>query len=196
MTGVQTCALPISGETYDKVAQLLQLPYPGGPSIDRAAQTGDPRAFPLPRTRPHDDSLDFSFSGLKTAVLYRAFGQDVVPAAARAAVPRARVEDICAAFQQSVVETLVERTVTAARRTGVRQVVIGGGVACNSLLRRRIAEECARAGWRALIPPPALCTDNAAMVAVSGYFRLAAGENDGLGLDCFPRPIRSPRRAR
>jgi N6-L-threonylcarbamoyladenine synthase len=73
-------------------------------------------------------------------------------------------------------------------------VVLGGGVACNSLLRRRIAEECEDRGWRALIPPPALCTDNAAMVAVSGWFRLAAGENDGLALDCHPRPIRSPRR--
>lgn len=183
-----------AGETYDKVAQLLRLPYPGGPSIDKAAQKGDPRAFKLPRTRPHDDSLDFSFSGLKTAVLYRGFGQDASPATARAAEPKAKVEDICAAFQESVVETLVDRTMLAVQRTGVRNVVLGGGVACNSLLRRRIAEDCAAWGVRALIPPPALCTDNAAMVAVSGFFRLAAGENDGLALDCFPRPIRSPRR--
>lgn len=185
-----------AGETYDKVAQLLRLPYPGGPSIDRAAQRGDRRAFELPRTRPHDDSLDFSFSGLKTAVLYRAFGQDARPDLARVAEPRAKVEDICAAFQHAVVETLVETTMRAVRRTGVRQVVLGGGVACNSLLRRRIAEECGAAGVRALIPPPPLCTDNAAMVAVSGWFRLAAGEDDGLGFDCFPRPVRSPRRVR
>lgn len=184
-----------AGETYDKVAQLLRLPYPGGPSIDKAAQTGDAAAFPLPRTRPHDDSLDFSFSGLKTAVLYRAFGQDVRPETARSATPKARVEDVCAGFQHAIVETLVATTMRAVRRTGVRQVVLGGGVACNSRLRRRIQEECAAAGLRALVPPPALCTDNAAMVAASGWFRLSAGEDDGLALDCFPRPVRSPRRA-
>lgn len=185
-----------AGETYDKVAQLLRLPYPGGPSIDREAQKGDPKAFPLPRTRPHDGSLDFSFSGMKTAVLYRAFGQDARPETARRSEPRFAVADVCAGFQEAIVSVLVRTTLRAARETGVRHVVLGGGVACNSLLRRRMAEECAAAGLRALIPPPALCTDNAAMVAVSGWFRLAAGERDGLDLDCFPRPVRSPRRAR
>jgi N6-L-threonylcarbamoyladenine synthase len=182
-----------AGETYDKVAQLLRLPYPGGPSIDRAARTGVASRFPLPRTRPRGDSLDFSFSGLKTAVLYRAFGQDARPETARSAAPRFPVEDVCAGFQEAVVDVLVERTMLAARRTGVRQVVLGGGVACNSLLRTRIAEACAAAGIRALVPPPALCTDNAAMVAVSGSFRLLAGASDGLALDCHPRPIRAAR---
>ena len=183
-----------AGETYDKVAQLLQLPYPGGPSIDKEAQSGDASQFRLPRTGPKDDSLDFSFSGLKTAVLYRAFGQNTRPETARSSSPRFPVADICAGFQEAVVAVLVKRTMQAAARTGVRQVVLGGGVACNSLLRQRIAEECAERGLTALIPPPALCADNAAMVAASGWFRLAAGESDGLGFDCFPRPIRSRRK--
>ena len=182
-----------AGEAFDKVARLLDLPYPGGPSIEIAAKDGDPSAFPLPRTSPGRDSLDFSFSGLKTAVLYRAFGQDVRPGDARKAQPRAKVADICASFQAAVVDVLVQKTMLAIERTGVREVVIGGGVAANTLLRDRIVAAADRAGCRAVVPPRALCTDNAAMVAVSGTFRHAAGERDALDVDCFPRPIRAGR---
>jgi N6-L-threonylcarbamoyladenine synthase len=182
-----------AGEAFDKVAQLLNLPYPGGPSIEAAAKTGDPKLFPLPRTSAGRDSLDFSFSGMKTAVLYRAFGQDLRPMDARAAKPKVDVAHVAAGFQAAVVDVLVDKTLLAARRTGVREIVIGGGVAANTLLRERIAAEGAAAGLRVVVPPRALCTDNAAMVAVSGFFRLAAGERDGLDLDCFPRPVRAGR---
>jgi N6-L-threonylcarbamoyladenine synthase len=182
-----------AGEAFDKVAQLLSLPYPGGPSIEKAARAGDASKFPLPRTSGGRDSLDFSFSGMKTAVLYRAFGQDVRPGDARTAAPKVDVAHVAAGFQAAVVDVLVEKTLLAARRTGVREIVIGGGVAANTLLRERIAAEGAAAGCRVVVPPRALCTDNAAMVAVTGWFRLAAGERDGLDLDCFPRPVRAGR---
>ncbi len=185
-----------AGETFDKVAQILRLPYPGGPSVDKAARGGDPAKFPLPRTQPRGDSLDFSFSGLKTAVLYRAFGQDARPETARVAEPLFPLADVCAGFQAAVVDVLVAKTLAAVRATGVRDVVIGGGVACNSLLRSQLAEACARRGIRLIVPPPELCTDNAAMVAVTGWLRLTAGERDGLDLDCFPRPVRAGRAAR
>ena len=182
-----------AGEAFDKVARLLGLPYPGGPSIERAAQAGDPRAFPVPRTSPGRDSLDFSFSGMKTAVLYRAFGQDVKPKAAVQAEPRVPVADVAAGFQRAVVDVLVRTTLRAVERTGVREIVLGGGVAANTLLRERMEEAGRRRRLRVVIPPRALCTDNAAMVAVSGWFRLAAGERDGLDLDCHPRPVRAAR---
>lgn len=191
-----------AGETFDKVAQMLRLPYPGGPSIDKAARQGDPAKFPLPRTQPRqrvagsgaagtDGALDFSFSGMKTAVLYRAFGQDARPETARASDPLVPVADVCAGLQAAIADVLVQKTMAPVRATGVKQVVLGGGVACNSELRKRMAEAGAARGLRVLIPPPALCTDNAAMVAVSGWFRLAAGERDGLDLDCHPRPVRA-----
>ncbi|MCG3134897.1 MAG: tRNA N6-adenosine threonylcarbamoyltransferase [Planctomycetes bacterium] len=189
-----------AGETFDKVAQILRLPYPGGPSIDKAAREGDPSKFPLPRTQPRakgadgEGALDFSFSGMKTAVLYRAFGQDARPETARTSDPLVPVADVCAGLQAAIADVLVQKTMAAVRKTGVRQVVLGGGVACNSELRKRMTEAGAARGLRVLIPPPALCTDNAAMVAVSGWFRLSAGERDGLDMDCHPRPVRAAAR--
>ncbi len=180
-----------AGEAFDKVARMLDLPYPGGPSVEKAARDGDPKTFPLPRTSPGKKSLDFSFSGLKTAVLYRAFGQDVKPGDARGRAPRAPAADIAASFQEAVVDVLVRKTLLAAERCEVRDVIVGGGVAANARLRQRLADAAERVGIRVVIPPPALCTDNAAMVAVSGTFRLQAGERDGLDLDCHPRPIRA-----
>ena len=183
-----------AGEAFDKVARLVGLPYPGGPSIEAAARAGDPDAFPLPRTTPGKGSLDFSFSGLKTAVLYKAFGQDARPKQAVLSEPRVPVADIAAGFQRAVVDVLVKTTLRAAERTGVREIVLGGGVAANTLLRERIRAAGERRRLRVVIPPRALCTDNAAMVAVSGWFRLRAGERDGLDLDCHPRPVRAARR--
>lgn len=182
-----------AGEAFDKVARLVGLAYPGGPSIEAAARDGDPAAFPLPRTSPGKGTLDFSFSGLKTAVLYRAFGQDARPKQAVLSEPRVPVADIAAGFQAAVVDVLVKTTLRAAKETNVREIVLGGGVAANTLLRERMRAAGERRGLRVVIPPKELCTDNAAMVAVSGWFRLREGDHDGLDLDCHPRPIRAPR---
>jgi len=179
-----------AGEAFDKVARLLRLPYPGGPSIEQAARHGDPTALQLPRTSPGKDSLDFSFSGLKTAVLYRTFGQDARPRDAITAEPRVPVADVAASFQQAVVDVLVKTTLRAVQRTGVDAVMLGGGVAANTALREQLTEKAGRRRVTVRIPPKELCTDNAAMVAVSGYFRLEAGERDALDLDCYPRSLR------
>ncbi len=183
-----------AGEAFDKAARLLSLPYPGGPSIEMAARAGDASTFPLPRTSPGKDSLDFSFSGLKTALLYRAFGQNVRPRDVVGRAPSAPVADIAAGFQEAVVDVLVDTTLRAARMTGVADVILGGGVAANTHLRERLTVAGAAEGVTVLVPPRELCTDNAAMVAVSGHLRLAAGERDGLDLDCYPRPVRAERR--
>jgi len=158
-----------AGEAFDKVARLLGMPFPGGPPIDRAAAGGDPAAIAFPRalTGP-GDSLDFSFSGVKTAVARwvearRAVGQDLPLA------------DLAASFQEAVADVLTAKAVAACRREGVRDLVLGGGVAANSRLRSLAAERCAAAGLRLRMPAPALCTDNGAMVAVLGAALCAAG---------------------
>ncbi|MBI4425277.1 MAG: tRNA (adenosine(37)-N6)-threonylcarbamoyltransferase complex transferase subunit TsaD [Elusimicrobia bacterium] len=153
-----------AGEVFDKVAKLLQLGYPGGPIVDRLAKTGEAKAVAFPRPLL-PGSWDFSFSGLKTAVLYH-----VQPPKGKArARPPAAVEDVCASFQEAVVDTLVEKTLAAASRFGARCVVVGGGVAANSRLRAAFAE---RSALEALFPPPALCTDNGAMIARVAWHRL------------------------
>ena len=165
-----------AGEAFDKVAKLLGLGYPGGPAVDRLAALGDPaRAqVTLPRPMARVDSLEFSFSGIKSAIArHVALGGPPVGEA---------LNDLCAAFQQIVVETMVQKTVRAARREGVPRVVVGGGVAANKGLRARMAAECSRRGLALFIPPFASCTDNAAMIAYAGAVRLAAGERDGFDL--------------
>ena len=149
-----------AGEAFDKVARLLGLGYPGGPEIDRLATRGDPSAVRFPRPVA-DDRLDFSFSGLKTAVANHRRDHPEVP-----------VADVAAAFQEAVVDTLVTKLVAAARRTGVRTVTLGGGVAANSRLRVRALEAGEEAGLRVVLPDRALCTDNAAMIAATGFRRL------------------------
>jgi N6-L-threonylcarbamoyladenine synthase len=175
-----------AGEAFDKAAAALGLGYPGGPIIDRLAADGDPRAVAFRRPWLAPGSLDFSFSGLKTAVLYHARGQD---ARGRGAGLRAGIDvrDVAASFQETVVDVLVGKTLLAAERTGVRRIVLGGGVAANSRLRARFIEAAGEAGLSLTLPPRALCTDNAAMVAVVGDRRLAAGEDDGLTLDAHSR---------
>jgi N6-L-threonylcarbamoyladenine synthase len=160
-----------AGEAFDKVARMLDLGYPGGPAIARAALDGDPAAVPLPRAWL-PDTYDFSFSGLKTAVLRLWQGQD-----------RPRPADLAAAFQESVVDVLVAKTRRAAVELGARTVLLAGGVAANERLRERFAAEMP---VRFVYPPTRLCTDNAAMIAAAGCFRLAAGQRDGLDLDVSP----------
>lgn len=166
-----------AGEAFDKVARILGLGYPGGPAIQQAAENGDPSRYPLPRAWL-GETYDFSFSGLKTAVL-RAV-ETLRPHEPGATVT---VADLAASFQEAVVEVLVEKTRRAALAYGARQVLLAGGVAANRLLRRWMAE---RVPVPVVVPPLSLCTDNAAMIAAAGYFRLQRGERAGLELDVDP----------
>jgi N6-L-threonylcarbamoyladenine synthase len=162
-----------AGEAFDKSARLLNLGYPGGVVIDRLAKDGNPAAIKLPRARLGPDSLDFSFSGLKTAVLY----------ATTAGLDRFPIEDWCASVQEAIVDVLVEKTLRAAQIHNVKTVLAAGGVAANSRLEAALSEACTRNGFRFAIPPKILCTDNAAMIATTGYYHLKAGQINDLTLD-------------
>ncbi|SMC24247.1 O-sialoglycoprotein endopeptidase [Desulfacinum hydrothermale DSM 13146] len=157
-----------AGEAYDKVAKLLGLGYPGGVIIDRLAQRGNPIAFEFPRSRLEKGSLDFSFSGIKTAVAYfvKRYGSPGEEGHGEAPY---RLEDLAASFQEAVVDVLVEKTLQAAERYGVGHVALAGGVAANSRLRRRMEEECAYRRLQLHVPSVRHCTDNAVMVAAAGY---------------------------
>ena len=154
-----------AGEAFDKVAKLLDLGYPGGVVIDRLARSGDPRAVAFPRPMLAEENFDFSFSGLKTAVLYyvQSIGGKPAPDAVR---------DIVASFQDAVVDILVEKTFRAAARYQVQTVIMAGGVASNSRLRSRMGNTAAHNKARMVIPSPVLCTDNAAMIAAAGEYRI------------------------
>jgi N6-L-threonylcarbamoyladenine synthase len=175
-----------AGEAFDKVAALLGLGFPGGPAVERCARDGDPRAIRFPRTKGARGTLDFSFSGMKTSVLYHLRGQDARPGRGENRTD-VRPEDVAASFQEAVVDVLVKVTLEAARRTGAAQVVLGGGVAANTRLRERMEHACRRAGCEAIIPARSLCTDNGAMIAALGTHLLRAGRSDGLDLDVAPR---------
>jgi N6-L-threonylcarbamoyladenine synthase len=157
-----------AGEAYDKVARVLDLPYPGGPPIDAAARRGDPKAIAFPRglTGPRDARHDFSFSGLKTAVARW------VEAHEHEAIP---VDDVAASFQESVADVLTMKAVRACQDEGIATLVISGGVAANSRLKELAAERCAAAGIELRVPRPRLCTDNGAMMAALGAHLVAAG---------------------
>jgi N6-L-threonylcarbamoyladenine synthase len=167
-----------AGEAYDKVAKLLGLGYPGGPVVDRLAAQGNPDAVTLPLPMRNKKSLEFSFSGLKTAVAQHVH-KNGVPAddAARA--------DLCASFQRCVVTSLVQKSLEACRVRKVPRLVIGGGVAANKGLRAMGQTECDKRGVRFYVPPFASCTDNAAMIAYAGAQRLVRGERDTLELNVF-----------
>jgi tRNA N6-adenosine threonylcarbamoyltransferase len=157
-----------AGEAYDKVARLLGLPFPGGPPIDAAARAGDPAAIQFPRGKYRDQTFDFSFSGLKTAVARWVEAR----AGSGLAVP---VADVAASFQEAVADVLTRKAVSACLASGVDQLVIGGGVAANSRLRALAQQRCEAAGVKLRVPRPGLCTDNGAMVAALGSELLAAG---------------------
>ncbi|MDQ7780421.1 MAG: tRNA (adenosine(37)-N6)-threonylcarbamoyltransferase complex transferase subunit TsaD, partial [Planctomycetota bacterium] len=173
-----------AGEAFDKVAAILGLEYPGGPSIEKAAEKGSPTAIKFPRTYLGRDSLDFSFSGVKTAVLYLCKGRNAQKKGRN--ITTHSVGDIAASFQEAVVDVLVRKTIQAARRTGARTVLIGGGVAANKRLRARLAEECAEERMPLILPPPAMCTDNAVMVAGLATALARVGRVSDRYLDAVP----------
>ncbi len=186
MTPIASTRDDAAGEAFDKVAHLLGLSYPGGPSISALARDGAPSAIAFPRYRAKDGGLSFSFSGLKTAVLYHLRGGDAL-APTPAPEDIENRADVAASFQEAVVESLVETTLRAAAQAGVDRVVVAGGVAANQRLRERMAERAGESGLESYFPPPELCTDNAVMIAGLGWHRLSRGESDGLDLDANPR---------
>ncbi len=176
-----------AGEAFDKVAHLLGLGYPGGPAVSKLAERGNPRAVELPRYRAkHAAGPEFSFSGIKTAMLYQVRGQD-----ARAALPPPEAipnrADLAASFEQAVCDVLVAECLRAAEREGLDTVLVAGGVACNRRLRAEMTARAAECGLRALFPSPAYCTDNAVMIAGLGWHVWKSGASAGLALEASPR---------
>ena len=175
-----------AGECYDKAARAMGMPYPGGVQLDRLAPEGNPDAFALPHPRVEGSPYDFSFSGLKTAVvnlLHKAQqkGEEVSRA------------DLAASFQKTAVEVLSGNLLRAAEDTGAKTVVLAGGVSANSGLRARMAEECTRRGLRLFVPPLSLCGDNAAMVGAQAFYEYCAGHTAGMELNACPTmPVEAP----
>ncbi|TWT88467.1 tRNA N6-adenosine threonylcarbamoyltransferase [Pseudobythopirellula maris] len=175
-----------AGEAFDKVASLLGLPYPGGPSVSRAAERGDPKKIRFPRPLLNDDSrLAFSFSGLKTAVRYRLIGPGKLQDSEASPPSEQEIADIAAGFQEAVVDCLVGKAELALKQSGYRTLCVGGGVAANGRLRERLEQSAAEHGHRLFIPPMSLCTDNAVMGAIA-VERFKAGKFESLELDVFP----------
>jgi len=170
-----------AGEAYDKVSKLLGLEYPGGPVLDRLAQEGDPLAVKFPRG--HVEGYDFSFSGLKTAVRNHIM---LFTTKDKGIDPKLSIKDVAASFQAAVVDTLVDKTMQAAMETGADKLVVAGGVAANSLLRKNMQQAAEKRGMTLYLPAMGLCIDNAAMIALAGYLHHQRGETSNLDLN--PRP--------
>ncbi|MCP3677333.1 MAG: hypothetical protein GY721_07020, partial [Deltaproteobacteria bacterium] len=168
-----------AGEAFDKVAKLLGFTYPGGVIIDRLAKEGNRDAIPFKRPYISKESLDFSFSGIKTAVLNHVRGIDGGPS-------KGEIRDIAASFQEAVVDVLVRKAFAACRVGEVENLVLAGGVACNSRLRERVRERGEEEGVKVFIPQPGLCSDNGAVIATSGYHLLKGGRRDDISLDADP----------
>jgi N6-L-threonylcarbamoyladenine synthase len=164
-----------AGEAYDKVGKMLGLAYPGGPEIEKAARGGDPKAFAFPRSMLHEAHFDFSFSGLKTAVLYLLRDQ-----------PEAAVADVAASFQEAVVEILVSKAMRAAEQVGSGVLAVSGGVSLNRRVREAFREAGAKRGIEVRFAEPALCTDNAAMIGYAALLRHQAGISTPLDEDVAP----------
>ncbi|MBW8002354.1 MAG: tRNA (adenosine(37)-N6)-threonylcarbamoyltransferase complex transferase subunit TsaD [Planctomycetes bacterium] len=174
-----------AGEAFDKVATILKLPYPGGPSIEKIAKDGNPSAVNFPRSLLGPDSLDFSFSGIKTAVLYHCQGQDMKGKSKVHSMTKQQIADIAASFQQAVVDVLVKKTSRAIEKTDAKTVLLGGGVAANNVLRGALEKMCDNndSVERLLIAPKQYCTDNAVMVASLAYHKFKAGIFADLSLE-------------
>jgi N6-L-threonylcarbamoyladenine synthase len=172
-----------AGEAFDKVAKMLGIGYPGGPLVDTFAAKGNAKAVRFPRPYLEEGSHQFSFSGLKTSVLYylRNIGFDKTPP-----INEQFVSDVCASFQAAVVDVLIDKLINAARRSGVQDIAVCGGVSANSELRRRLATEANIHHLRLFIPDLSFCTDNGAMVAQAGYERMRAGFTSDLELTAEP----------
>ncbi len=166
-----------AGEAFDKVATILKLPYPGGPSIEKKAIDGNPKAIEFPRSMLDRDSLDFSFSGIKTAVLYYCRGQDMKGQNKVDSMSQKQIADIAASFQAAVVDVLVEKTRRAVEKISAETVLLGGGVAANNQLRLRLQQMCdsIEPPKKLLVAPKQYCTDNAVMVASLAYHKFKAG---------------------
>jgi len=165
------------GEAFDKVATILKLPYPGGPSIEKAAEKGNPNAIKFPRSMLGRDSLDFSFSGIKTAVLYYCRGQDMKGENKVDSMSARQIADIAASFQAAVIDVLVKKTQRAAKKIGARTILLGGGVAANNQLRTALQKmsDSDVPPKKLLVAPKQYCTDNAVMVASLAYYKFKAG---------------------
>lgn len=168
-----------AGEAFDKAARSMGMPYPGGVHLDKAAQNGNPDAFVLPRPKVDGASYDFSFSGLKTAIINQ------IHNASQKGITLP-TEDLAASFRKAVVDCLIDRFVKAAKDLGYTNLVMAGGVSANSLLRRRLAGECEKQGWSYAYPPLELCGDNGAMVGAQGYYEFLAGNVADMTLNAKP----------
>lgn len=168
-----------AGEAFDKVARTIGLGYPGGPLVDKAAKEGNPQAIKFPRVNFGGDSLDFSFSGVKTSVINYIHNLDQKG-------ETINVPDVAASFQKAVVDVLVDNTIKATIRTGSKNIAIAGGVASNSLLRSEMRLKAGARGIKVSFPEPVFCTDNAAMIAVAGYFKFIKGAFSELDLNAVP----------
>jgi len=168
-----------AGEAFDKIGKLLALPFPGGPSIERSARAGNRAAYDFPRGLRHSLGCDFSFSGLKTAVRLKVESFDEI-------TPRI-VADVAASAQEAIVESLIEKSLFAARETLARRLYLAGGVAANGRLREALEERLAASGVKVSWPRPEYCTDNAAMIACAASYHIKAGRTDGLDLNSFAR---------
>jgi len=179
-----------AGEAFDKVAAMLGLPFPGGPSIQKAAVNGNPKVYSFPRSLFHEDRLAFSFSGLKTAVRYHLFG--VGDTKSRASLTESEIADVAASFQEAAVDCLVGKSLQALKQTGLTTLCVGGGVAANARFRQKMEAAAQEKGVRLFIAPLALCTDNAVMGAIA-LERYQAGLFESLDLDVFPGLVREHR---
>ncbi len=173
-----------AGEAFDKSAKMLNLPYPGGPEIDRLARKGDPTRFKIPRPMMHEPHLNFSFSGLKTALLY------TLPKLVSSGDPRDLDEqclaDLCASVQQAIIDVLVHKSMNALTHTGMTTLALSGGVSCNQGLRSQMITSCAQRGIELILPEPQYTTDNAAMIAYAALHQLLRGDSSSLATPVDP----------
>jgi len=181
-----------AGEAFDKSAKLLGLAYPGGQALSKLAESGDPTAFKLPRPLLHSGDLDFSFAGLKTAVLVQTGKCAQALGCAAADLPQATQADLAASTQAAIVEVLVKKSLAALKQTGLKRLVVAGGVGANRELRQQLNADCARRGVRVHYPELHLCTDNGAMIAMAAAMRLQSGQQTASKVYAFDVKPRWP----